>query len=129
MPDESETLIRHRDAWDRVFEEVCDLPYYTEPEVFYERRLRKGMRIRELRQYASSLFEKTERELSVRDLKLAFLHKFPFPVSFTGNVHKVTVKRLNAGWILSCDCKAWVFNRNGNRTCRHTSHMEKIMEG
>ena len=76
MSDESGTLIRHRDVWDCVFEEVCDLPYYTEPDVFYERRLRRGMRIRELRQYASSLFEKTDRELSVRDLKLAFLHKF-----------------------------------------------------
>lgn len=55
-----------------MWQEVCDIPYYTEPDVFYETRMRKGMRIRELRSYAASLFGKGDEELTVRELKLAF---------------------------------------------------------
>jgi hypothetical protein len=43
--------------------------------------------------------------------------------------HEVTIKKYGGEWILSCDCKAWVFNLNGKRTCKHTDQMEKILEG
>jgi hypothetical protein len=109
-----------------MWQEVCDLPYYTEPKLFYETRIRKGMVIGELRRYASSLFGKAKQELTVRDLKLAFLHKFPFCILIDGNDHEVTVKKYNGEWILSCDCKSWIFNRNG-RKCKHTQQMEKIL--
>jgi hypothetical protein len=107
--------------------EVCDLPYFTEPEPFYDARMRKGMRVRELRELASSLFEKPNEKLTVRDLKLAFLKKFPFVILIDGNNHEVTVKKYGGEWILSCDCKAWIFNLNGKRTCKHTDHMERIL--
>lgn len=29
--------------------EVCDLPYFTEPESFYYKRMQEGMQVRELR--------------------------------------------------------------------------------
>lgn len=109
--------------------EVCDLPYYTEPEAFYEKRMREGMRIRELRFYADLLFQKEDEELTVRDFKLAFLNKFPFVILIDGNNHEVTIKKCDGEWILSCDCKAWVFNLNGKRTCKHTDQMEKILDG
>jgi hypothetical protein len=110
------------------YQEVCDLPYYTEPDVFYETRMRKGMQIRELRDHACLLFGKRNEELTVRDLKLAFLHKFPFCILIDGNSYEVTVKKYNGEWILSCSCKAWIFNRYGRR-CKHTEHMEKILGG
>jgi hypothetical protein len=110
-----------------MWQEVCDIPYYTEPDVFYETRIRKGMHIGELRRYASSLFGKVDQELTGRDLKLAFLHKVPFCILIDGNDHEVTVKKYNGEWILSCDCKAWIFNRNG-RKCKHTEQMERILE-
>lgn len=109
--------------------EVCDLPYFTEPEVFYEKRMREKMTVRVLRSYASDLFQKPEHELMVRDYKLAFLHRYPFVILIDGNNHEVTVKKYNGEWILSCNCGAWVYNRNGDRTCKHTEHMEKILEG
>lgn len=108
--------------------EVCDIPYYTEPGVFYETRMRKGMRIRKLRSYAASLFGKGDEELTVRDLKLAFLRKFPFCILIDGNDHEVTVKKYKGEWILACSCKAWIYKRNGRR-CKHTEQMEKILEG
>ncbi len=108
------------------YQEVCDLPYYTEPGVFYETRMRKAMRVRELRSYACEAFGKGDNELTVQDLKLAFLHRFPFWILIDGNNHEVTVKKYNGEWILSCDCKAWIFNRSG-RKCKHTEHMEKIL--
>lgn len=111
-----------------MWQEVCDLPYYTEPDLFYETRMRKGMRIEELRGYASFLFGKANQELTVHDLKLAFLHKFPLLISLDGSDHMVTVKKYNGEWILSCDCKAWIFNVSEKRTCKHTDHMEKILK-
>jgi len=109
--------------------EVCDLPYFTEPEAFYDKRMRERIRVRELRRFATSIFDKPKEELTVRDLKLAFLKKFPFVILVDGNNHEVTVKKYGVEWILSCDCKAWIFNLNGKRTCKHTDHMEKILEG
>ena len=108
--------------------EVCDLPYFTEPEAFYDKRMREGMRIGELRHFATSIFEKPDEDLTTRDLKLAFLKKFPFVILIDGNNHEVTVKRYDGEWILSCNCKAWIFNLNGNRTCKHTDQMEKILD-
>jgi len=112
------------------YQEVFDLPYYTEPGVFYETRMRKAMRVRELRRYACEVFRKGPDMLTVQDLKLAFLHRFPFCILIDGNNHEVTVKKYNGEWILSCDCKAWIFNvrheRNG-RKCKHTEQMEKIL--
>ena len=108
-------------------QEVCDLPYFTEPSEFYDRRMMEGMRIRELRFYAGFMFGKKPEELTVEDLKLAFLNKFPLLVDVGGSGHQVTVKKYNGEWILSCDCGAWIFNRNGRR-CKHTEQMEKILE-
>ena len=106
--------------------EVCDLPYFSEPSDFYDRRMDEGMRIRELRFYAGFLFGKKPEEVDVKELKLAFLHKFPLEVDVYGSRHKVTLKKYNGEWILSCDCKAWIFNRGGRR-CKHTERMEQIM--
>ena len=111
------------------FTEVCDLPYYTEPGVFYEKRMREGIRVRQLREFACRTFGKDDRDLTVRDLKFAFLKMFPFVILIDGNNHEVTVKKYDGKWLLSCDCKAWVFNRSGNRTCKHTDRMEEILEG
>ena len=111
-----------------MWQEVCDLPYYTEPDLFYETRMRKGMHIGELRRYASSLLGKLDQELTVHDLKLAFLHRFPLPISLDGSEHMVTVKKYNGEWVLSCDCKVWIFDLYG-RKCKHTEHVEKILGG
>jgi hypothetical protein len=108
--------------------EVCDLPYYTEPEVFYEKRMRLGMRIDKLRDYARRLFEKPNAELSVKDLKFAFLRMYPFVILTDGNNHEVTVKKYSGKWILCCNCKSWIFNLGGDRRCKHTVHMETILE-
>ena len=91
--------------------------------------MRKGVRIRELRDYACRLLEKENEQLTVKDLKFAFLHLYPFVILIDGNNHEVTVKKYSGQWILSCSCGAWVFNRYGNRTCKHTVHMEQMMEG
>jgi hypothetical protein len=108
--------------------EVCDLPYYTEPDTFYETRMRKGVRIRELRDYACRLCEKENEQLAVKDLKFAFLHLYPFVILIDGNNHEVTVKKYNGEWILSCSCKSWIFNQR-ERRCKHTVHMEQMMDG
>ena len=109
--------------------EVCDLPYYTEPEPFYEKRMREGIRIGRLREFASKVFEKSNYELSVKDLKFAFLKMYPFVILIDGNNHEVTVKKYSGKWILCCDCKSWIFNLSGERRCKHTVHMEQMMEG
>ena len=107
--------------------EICDLPYYTEPRTFYETRMRKGTRIRKLRDYACRLFEKENEQLTVNDLKFAFLHMYPFVILIDGNNHEVTVKKYSGKWILSCSCKSWIFNQR-ERRCKHTDQMEKIMD-
>lgn len=107
--------------------EVCDIPYFTEPKVFYLKRMKENLTVRELRTFASGLFQKPYQELTVRDLKFAFLYKFPLPVDVNGSKHIVTIKKYNGEWILSCDCKAWVFNRNGRRY-KHTEYVEEILE-
>jgi hypothetical protein len=108
--------------------EVCDLPYYTEPGAFYERRMTEGMTVTELRRYATSLFGKERDQLTVRDMKLAFLKRFPFSIALDGKEHKVSVKKYDGKWILSCDCGAWVFNLNGHRSCRHTTYVERMFD-
>ena len=108
--------------------EVYDLPYYTEPEILYERRMREKMDIKALRSYAASLFHKPQGELTVREYKLAFLKKFPCVVSMDRDPQEVTVKKHKGEWILACSCKAWIGNGKGRR-CQHTGRMEKILEG
>ncbi len=108
--------------------EVCDLPYFTEPEVFYDRRMQEKIRIGELRDLACKLFEKENESLTVHDLKMAFLKMYPLPVNLGGSDHEVTVKKLYRKWILSCNCSAWIFNLSGERTCRHTSYVENLMK-
>jgi hypothetical protein len=110
------------------FTEVCDLPYYTEPDILYETRMRKGIRVRALRDYACEVFGKQDKDLTVRDLKLAFLKMYPFVILTDGNEHEVTVKKYNGRWILSCDCKSWIFNLSGDRSCKHTLQMERILD-
>lgn len=110
------------------FVEVCDLPYYTEPEAFYEARMQKGIRIGELREFACDVFEKKNDVLTVSDLKFAFLWMCPLSVNLGGNDHKVTVKKIHGSFILSCDCPAWIFNLGGNRICKHTNYVDNLMK-
>ncbi len=107
--------------------EVCDLPYCSEPDLFYRRRIMAGLRIRELRESACRLFEKQNDQLTVRDLKLAFLKICPVKVNLGGDDHEVTVKKLNGRWVLSCNCRSWIFNLSGDRRCKHTEHIENLM--
>ncbi len=109
--------------------EVCDLPYCSEPDLFYRGRMKAGLRVRELRESASRLFGKQNDQLTVRDLKLAFLKMCPVKVNLGGNDHEVTVKKLNGRWILSCNCRSWIFDLSGDRRCKHTEHIEKLMKG
>ena len=85
------------------------------------------MRVRELRESACRLFGKQNDELTMRDLKLAFLKLYPVRVNLGGDDHEVTVKKLNGRWILSCNCRSWIFNRTGDRRCRHTEYVENLM--
>ena len=111
-----------------MLKEVCDLPYFTEPMMFYEKRMRERVTVGQLRAEASRLFQKDNSDLSVDDLKFIMLKLFPFPVEINGSQHKVSVKKYNREWILSCDCGAWVFNHNG-RTCKHTEEVKQILAG
>ncbi len=109
------------------FRVVPDIPYYTEPREFYVLRMSKGINLRELRSYASMLFEKPEGELTVEDYKLAFLHRVPFPlISTSGNEYRITVKKCNGRWTLACNCKGWIYS--SIRKCKHTEHVRKMME-
>jgi hypothetical protein len=107
--------------------EVCDIPYCSEPDLFYRERLKAGLRVKELREKAGSLLEKDNDQLTVRDLKLAFLKLCPVKVNLGGDDHEVTIKKLNGSWALSCNCRAWIFNRDGARRCKHTEHVENLM--
>jgi hypothetical protein len=107
--------------------EVCDLPYCSEPDLFYWHRMKVGLRISELREGACRLFGKPNDQLTVRDLKLAFLKMHPIIVNLGGDNHEVTIKKLNGRWLLSCNCRSWIFNLSGDRTCKHTAHIENLM--
>ena len=107
--------------------EVCDIPYCSEPPLFYQRRIEAGLRVEDLRGNASRLFDKQDAQLTVRDLKLAFLKLYPIKVNLWGNDHEVTVKRVNGHWLLSCNCQSWIFSRKGDRRCKHTEHIEDLM--
>ncbi len=109
--------------------EVCDIPYCSEPGLFYERRIEAGLRVMDLRKSACSLFEKEDAQLTMRDLKLAFLTLYPIKVNLGGNDHQVTVKKINGSWVLSCDCPSWTYTRNSERRCKHTEHIENLMAG
>ena len=109
--------------------EICDLPYCSEPDLFYWTRMKAGLRVRELRESASRLLEKQNDQLTVRDLKLVFLKMYPIKVNLGGDNHEVTVEKLNGRWILSCNCKSWIFNLTGDRRCKHTEHIENLMDG
>ncbi len=86
------------------------------------------MRVRELRESAYRLFDKRDDQLTVRDLKLAFLKMHPVRVNLGGDDHEVTVKKLNGRWILSCNCRSWIFNLGGDRRCKHTAYIEELMQ-
>ena len=90
--------------------EVCDLPYCSEPDLFYRHRMEVGLRVWKLRESACGLFEKQNDQLTVRDLKLAFLKMYPVKVNLGGDVHEVSIKKLNGRWALTCNCKSWIFN-------------------
>ena len=81
--------------------EVCDLPYFSEPDLFYRQRVKAGLRVKELRECACRLFGKQNDQLMVQDLRLAFLKMCPVRVNLGGGDHEVTVKKLNGRWILS----------------------------
>jgi hypothetical protein len=74
--------------------EVCDLPYCSEPDLFYWLRMKIGLRVKELRESACRLFEKQDDQLTVRDLKLAFLKMYPITVNLGGGDHEVSVKKV-----------------------------------
>jgi hypothetical protein len=107
--------------------EVCDLPYCSEPDLFYWLRMKIGLRIGELRESACRLFEKQDDQLTVRDLKLVFLKMYPITVNLGGDDHEVSVKKLKGRWVLSCNCKSWIFNLRGKRRCKHTEYIEDLM--
>ena len=107
--------------------EVCDLPYCSEPDLFYSHRMKVGLHIRELRESACRLLKKQNGQLTVRDLKLAFLKMHPIKVNLGGDDHKVTVKKLNGRWVLSCNCRSWIFNLSGDRTCKHAAYIVSLM--
>lgn len=107
--------------------EVCDIPYCSEPTLFYQRRIGVELRVKELREKASRLFDKKDTELTIRDLKLAFLKLYPIKVNLGGDDHEVTVKKLNRSWILACNCRSWIFSLKGDRRCKHTEHIENVM--
>ena len=109
------------------YAEVCDLPYCSEPLLFYQRRIEEGLRVKELRENACRIFGEQNDQLTVRDLKLAFVNLYPIKVNLGGDDHEVTVKRLNGRWVLSCNCRSWIFSLKGDRRCRHTEHIEKLM--
>ena len=108
--------------------EVCDLPYCSEPDLFYWQRIKAGLRVRALREGASRLFGKQNDQLTVRDLKLAFLKMHPVKVNLGRADHEVTVKKLYGRWILSCNCRSWIFNLKGDRRCKHTAYIENLMQ-
>jgi len=108
--------------------EVCDLPYCSEPDLFYLHRMKAGLRVRELRESACRLFKKQNDQLTVRDLKLAFLKMCPIKVNLGRDDHEVSVKKLNGRWVLTCNCKSWIFNLSGERRCKHTAHIENLMQ-
>ena len=107
--------------------EVCDLPYCSEPRLFYDARMEAGLRVKELRERACRLFAKQNDQLTMWDLKLAFLETCPIRVNLGGDDHEVTVKKLNRRWVLTCNCKSWIFNMSGNRRCKHTVYIENLM--
>ncbi len=108
--------------------EVCDLPYCSEPDLFYWQRMKAGLRVRELRESACLFFKKQNDQLTVRDLKLAFLKMYPVKVNLGGDDHEVTLKKLKGSWILACNCKSWIFNLSGDRKCKHTAYIENLMQ-
>ena len=107
--------------------EVCDIPYCSEPALFYQRRIEVGLRVKELRENACCLFEKQNAQLTMRDLKFAFLKLYPIKVNLGGDDHEVTVKKLSRSWVLSCNCQSWIFRLKDDRRCKHTEHIEKLM--
>jgi hypothetical protein len=108
--------------------EVCDIPYCSEPDLFYWHRMKARLNVRELRKYACRLFRKENDQLTVRDLKLAFLRMYPIKVNLGGDDHEVTVRKLKGYWTLSCNCKSWIFNLSRDRRCKHTAHIENLMQ-
>ena len=107
--------------------EVCDIPYCSEPALFYHRRIEARLLVKELREKACRLLDKQDAQLTMRDLKLAFLKLNPIKVNLGGDDHEVTVKKVNGLWILSCNCRSWIFSLKGDRRCKHTEHIENLM--
>ena len=108
--------------------QVCDLPYCSEPRLFYDARMNAGIRVTELREEACRMLEKENSQLTMDDLKMAFLKMCPVEVELVGQPHKVTVKKYGGEWILACNCGAWVFNLSGNRLCKHTNYVGNLMK-
>jgi hypothetical protein len=108
--------------------EVCDLPYCSDPDLFYWHRMKARLSVKELRKYACCLFRKENDPLTVRHLKLAFLRIYPIEVNLGGDDHEVSIKKLKGCWTLSCNCKSWIFNLSDERRCKHTEYIENLMQ-
>ncbi len=67
--------------------EVCNLPYFSEPDLFYWQRMKAGLQVTELRKHACRMFGKGNPDLTVHDLKLAFLKICPVKVNLGGDDH------------------------------------------
>ena len=101
--------------------EVCDLPYCDEPEELYHKRVViEKMRIEELREKANQLLKKSLESLTKKDYLITEIWLFGYPVEGKHNTYWVGYKKYNEEYILSCNCPAWIFNHNKNRTCKHT---------
>jgi hypothetical protein len=108
--------------------EVCDLPYCSDPDLFYWHRMKARLSVKELRKYACRLFRKENDPLTVQHLKLAFLRIYPIKVNLGGDDHEVSIKKLKGCWTLSCNCKSWIFNLSDERRCKHTEYIENLMQ-
>jgi hypothetical protein len=90
--------------------------------------MKAGLRVTELRESACRLFEKQNDQLTVRDLKLAFLKMYPVKINLGGDDDEITIRKLNGRWMLSCNCRSWIFDLRGDRRCKHTAYIENVMQ-
>jgi hypothetical protein len=77
--------------------EVCDLPYCSEPDLFYRLRIEAGLRIRELRENACRLFKKQNDQLSIAAfvLRLICTNGMISKTEVSGSYRHVSLKILN----------------------------------
>lgn len=39
---------------------------------------------------------------------------------------KIWTVKIHPTYGLSCNCPIWIYNKRGNRTCKHTDYVEKL---